>query len=240
MFNSSIARAGLSRRISDDPAKQVLFIDMIQRLQAFAKGGPVKTIVLMAFLFILSPAALLAAEPLTDADRAKLIAHLEKTSSAFLASVDGLTEAQWNYRAAEGRWTIAEVAEHIAASETMIRDMATAAMKEPASAEMLIDARKDDVILTSIPDREKKFKAPEALQPTNRFQSPGAAVQAFKTDRAESLALARSGGDLRAYATKGPIGNLDAYGYLLFVSAHSERHTKQIDEVKADAGFPRE
>lgn len=204
------------------------------------KGGPVKSIVLIALLFILSPASSFsAAEPLTDADRAKLAAHLEKTSTAFLASVDGLTDAQWNYRAAEGRWTIAEVAEHIAAAETMIRDMATAAMKEPATAEMLAGARKDEAVLTTIPNREKKFKAPEPLQPTNRFQSPAAAVQEFRTERAETLALAKSDADLRAYAANGPMGNLDAYGYLLFVSAHSERHTKQIEEVKADAGFPK-
>ena len=31
---------------------------------------------------------------------------------------------------------------------------------------------------------------------------------------------------------------LDAYQWLLFISAHSERHTKQILEVKADPNFP--
>ena len=198
-----------------------------------------RSLSLLALLFILAPANLLAAEALTDADRAKLVAHLEKTSAAFMASVDGLTDAQWNYRAAEGRWTIAEVAEHIAASEKMIRDMTTAAMKEPTPAEMLADARKDEAILAAIPNREKKFKAPEPLQPTNRFQSPAATVESFKSERAETLALARTGGDFRAYAGKSPMGNLDAYGLLLLLSAHSERHTKQIEEVKADAGYPK-
>ena len=32
---------------------------------------------------------------------------------------------------------------------------------------------------------------------------------------------------------------LDAYEWLLFVSAHSERHTKQILEVEADPNFPK-
>jgi hypothetical protein len=31
----------------------------------------------------------------------------------------------------------------------------------------------------------------------------------------------------------------DAYQWLLFLSAHTERHTKQIEEVKATAGFPK-
>jgi hypothetical protein len=38
-----------------------------------------------------------------------------------------------------------------------------------------------------------------------------------------------------------PLGGpkLDAYEWVLFVSAHSQRHTKQIEEVKADPNFPK-
>ena len=32
---------------------------------------------------------------------------------------------------------------------------------------------------------------------------------------------------------------LDGYEWLLYIAAHSERHTKQIDEVKADPHFPK-
>ena len=180
-----------------------------------------------------------AAEPLTETDREKLLAHLDITKNAFLSSVSGLTDAQWNYRAGEGRWTIAEVAEHIAAGEKMIREATLAALKTPASAELLANARQDEMIVSQIPNREKKFQAPEPLIPTNRFRSPAAAVEAFVSERTESMRLARNGGDLRAYAAKGPVGNLDAYGWLLFTSAHSERHTKQIEEVKASSGYPR-
>jgi hypothetical protein len=31
---------------------------------------------------------------------------------------------------------------------------------------------------------------------------------------------------------------VDAYEWVLFVAAHSQRHTKQIDEIKADPNFP--
>jgi hypothetical protein len=180
------------------------------------------------------------AEALTSADRETLLAHLDKTSKAFLESVEGLSEAQWNYRAAEGRWTIAEVAEHITAAETLLRDMTQGAMKEVAPAEMLKDAQRDEMVLKMIPDRSKTFKAPEPLQPTNRFKTPAATIEAFERERAETVKLAKEGGDLRAFAAKGPMGNLDAYGYLLFLSAHTERHTKQIEEVKADPGFPKQ
>jgi hypothetical protein len=45
---------------------------------------------------------------------------------------------------------------------------------------------------------------------------------------------------LRDHVMDSPLGQpLDAYEWLLFISAHSERHTKQILEVKADPGFPK-
>jgi hypothetical protein len=33
--------------------------------------------------------------------------------------------------------------------------------------------------------------------------------------------------------------DLDAYEWVLLIAAHSERHTKQINEVKTDPNFPR-
>lgn len=190
-------------------------------------------------LLILVQGTAFAAEPLTETDREKLLAHLDISANAFLDSVKGLTDEQWNYRSGEGRWTIAEVAEHLAAAESLIRGGAEGAMKQPATPEMLVDARKDDGILARVTNRDEKFKAPEPLVPTNRYRSPQAAVEAFETERATTMKLARNGGDLRAYAAKGPAGNLDAYGWLLFTSAHTVRHTKQIDEVKATPGFPK-
>ena len=35
-----------------------------------------------------------------------------------------------------------------------------------------------------------------------------------------------------------PLGPMDAYEWLLFIAAHSERHTKQILEVEASPDFP--
>jgi hypothetical protein len=46
--------------------------------------------------------------------------------------------------------------------------------------------------------------------------------------------------DLRGHvADSGLLGKIDAYERILFVAAHSERHTKQLLEVKADPKFPK-
>lgn len=195
-----------------------------------------RLVALLAFLV----AASVSGQPLTDADREKLLEHLDITSANFQNSVNGLSDAQWNYRTAEGRWTIAEVAEHITASESLIREMAKGAMATPATPEMLKDARKDDVILARIPDRTTKAQAPEVLRPENRYKTPANTMETFLKERATSMKMARDGGDLRAYVAQNPVlGPVDLYGWMLFMSAHSERHTKQIEEVKADPGFPK-
>lgn len=173
-------------------------------------------------------------------DRSDLLAHLQRTDDALLRSVDGLSDAQWNYRSAEGRWTIAEIVEHIAAAEEITLKGALGVVQDAAAPEALKDSRKDDMIVQRIPDRSSRFQAPEFLQPTNRYGSAAGSFASYKKNRGELIALAKERSDLRTFAGAHPaIGNLDAHGWLLFQSAHAERHTKQIEEVKADPGFPK-
>jgi hypothetical protein len=47
--------------------------------------------------------------------------------------------------------------------------------------------------------------------------------------------------NLRDHAVDSPLNKkLDGYEWILFIAAHSERHTKQILEVKADPNFPKQ
>ena len=173
-------------------------------------------------------------------DRAALIAELQRTEARFLKSIEGLSEAQWTYKPAPERWSIAECAEHIAAAEPLVRNLIAEAMKNDLPAESAMNAHQDERVTKGLVDRSQKFKAPEPLIPTNRFGTPAAAVAAFKKERAETIALAGGDVDLRKRGSNHFIfGPLDAYGWFLFDSAHSERHTLQIEEVKTTAGYPK-
>lgn len=173
--------------------------------------------------------------PALSADDA-LVQQLERTQAKLLKAVEGLSEAQWNYKPAPDRWSVAECFEHITASEPFIRAMVVKALETPAKE----GSNKDDAILNGVVDRSKKFKAPEPLIPTKRFASQPEAVAAFQKERAETIKLAKSGADFRAQGSDHFLfGPLDAHGWTLFLSAHSERHTLQIEEVKASDGFPK-
>lgn len=173
-------------------------------------------------------------------DQDSIVKELQRTEALFLKSVEGLSEAQWNFKPAEDKWSVAQCAEHLAAAEPLLRGMIAEAMKKDLTEEMKATARQDEKIMKGLPDRSQKFKAPEPLIPTNRYGSPAEAVAAFKKERAETIKLASSGVDLRTHGDKNFLfGPLDAYGWFLFQSGHVERHTLQIEEVKSNPNFPK-
>src|SRR5260370_25583730 len=56
----------------------------------------------------------LFAEPLTQSERDKALSHFHATRKLLLDSVAGLSYAQWNFKPAPERWSIARCADHIA------------------------------------------------------------------------------------------------------------------------------
>jgi DinB superfamily len=74
-----------------------------------------------------------AAAPLSQQDRDTLIKDLENSRAVFLKAIaDVNTEAQWNYKPAPDRWSVAECAAHIVAAEQYFRDNIAATLKTPA------------------------------------------------------------------------------------------------------------
>lgn len=180
------------------------------------------------------------AQDLTPADKERAMQYLESTKKNIVEATKGLSAAQWNFKAAPDRWSVAETMEHIAAAEDLIRGMIIEkGMKGPAEAGRDIK-KTDDAVVAMIPDRSHKAQAPEPLKPTNRFGSPDGAVKHFLESRAQTEDFLNNTPDLRQHVSDSPLGmKLDAYEWVLFLTAHSERHLKQIQEVKADPNFPK-
>ncbi len=196
-------------------------------------------------LFALCVTALLSpvlhAQNLSPEERDKAVKYLEKTRAGVLEATRGLSEAQWNFKPATNRWSVAEVTEHIAAAEDFLMDMIREkVMKAPPRTNADEVMVLDELVLQKIPDRTSKVQAPEPLQPNNRFGSPKDSLKHFEESRAKTIEFLNHTKDLRQHAVDSPLGKqLDGYEWVLFIAAHSERHTKQIIEVKADPNFPK-
>ena len=167
---------------------------------------------------------------------------LHVSRKLFLDSVAGLSEAQLNFKPALEKWSIAEVAEHIVLSEPSIFQAAEGAIKSPAREKMADPGKIDEKILTVVPNRTIKAAAPEALRPHQQFKTTAAAIYFFKSERDQhNEVLERDPGrPARAFFQQSSLGDIDAFQWILFMSAPTERHVAQINEVKASAGFPQQ
>jgi hypothetical protein len=196
-----------------------------------------------AILLTVCTAVAVKAQDVSQADKDRALAYLESTKKGVVEATKGLSDPQWNFKAGPDRWSIAEVMEHLAAAEDMIRGMnqeqvmKSAAIPARDSAEL---QKIDAMVVAMVPDRSHKIQAPEPLKPTNRFGSPTDAEKHFLESRTTTEEYLKTATDLRAHAIDSPMGvKLDGYEWILLIAAHSERHTKQMLEVKADPNFPK-
>ena len=131
--------------------------------------------------------------------------------------------------------------EHIAAAEDLIRDglVKEKVMISPSGPAGRDVMKTDAAVLAMIPDRTRKAQAPDPLVPSNRYGSPDGSIKHFVESRATTEEYLRTTTGLRDHVMDGPVGKMDGYEFVLFIATHSERHLKQINEVKADPNFPK-
>ena len=201
----------------------------------------IKSIVLAAAMLLM---AVPAADTLNQDERDKGIAELEGSKKMFLDATKGLSPAQWNFKSAPDRWSIAECADHIALAEGFIfGNITEKIMKAPLAPEKREATKgKDEMIVKMLQDRSFKAKAPEPIDPAKKPMAPEESVKLFLDSRAKSEEFIKTTQeDLRDHIVDGPgpIGPLDAYEWMMFMSGHTRRHTLQILEVKADPNFPK-
>jgi len=92
---------------------------------------------------------------LTPEERESALKLFQTTHDNFIKSISGLSQKQWTIKPAPDRWSVAEVAEHIAVSETAIMGLIQQRLMQSLAAP---DKRaqvngKDELILQRMPDR---------------------------------------------------------------------------------------
>src|SRR6476620_11348206 len=108
---------------------------------------------LRVFVVILSLAASAWAQSLAQADRDRAVKYLEGTRQGVQDATAGLSEAQWNFKPAPDRWSVAEVTEHIAAAEDLLMQrLQGEVMKAPPRTGSDDVKTIDAFVLKAIPD----------------------------------------------------------------------------------------
>jgi DinB superfamily len=144
-----------------------------------------KRLVLSALaISVLAAAPAMAADggTLNDAERAFLIEQMEMSKKAFLASISGISEAQWTFKPAPNVWSVQECAEHIVLSETFLFDTTQQILKSPAVPRPAnSSAEFDQKLAIGVQDRSHKATAPAPIDPVGRAATltPADAVKQF-------------------------------------------------------------
>jgi hypothetical protein len=172
-------------------------------------------------------------------ERSELVRHLEASGRGFPEAVAGLSARQLNHRPSPESWTVLECAEHIAISEDNMFEEFQREYLPLAPKAGVKSPTPDGTVLEYGTDRSRqRMKAAAAYQPSGRWRSLDEMLQHFRRSRAKTLEYVRTtDDDLRGrYLEK---MKLDAWQWLLILSAHTARHTLQIREIVASPGFPR-
>lgn len=187
-----------------------------------------------------------SAQTLSQEERDRAVTELEGSKKAFLDATKGLSPAQWNFKPAPERWSVAECSEHIALAEGFIFSLVSEKMmKAPANPEKRGAAKgKDELILKILQDRSHKATAPEPIDPAKHgSMTLQESIKLFQESRTHTIEYVKTTQeDLRDHLFDHPvpaIGTLDGYQWILLISGHTRRHTAQILEVKADPNFPK-
>ena len=190
-----------------------------------------------AAVVIAMGARLLIGAPMTQRDRENLISHLQMTESWLVDETSGLSPAQLNFRMAPGKWTVAEVVEHLVIADPTYWQLFQDGMKQsPKHLEK--QATDADVLWYGI-NRIQHQKTEPRKDPKGQAIEIRPALDRFRKLHSMMLDYARTTkDDLRGHTVED--WGVDAYQCLLEISTHTQRHILQIREIKADPGFPKQ
>lgn len=176
-------------------------------------------------------------------EKNKVLNWLHESHQEFFASLDGVSDAQWKWKPAPGRWSVGETAEHIVLAEALLFARVRKAIASPVNPGWEEQTKgKTEFIERRMPSRQGQAQAPEPAIPREgltralikeRFEGQRAAIVKFASETQIALKEHTADHPFPAF------GVLNAYQWLIQIPLHTLRHGQQIAEVKATAGYPK-
>jgi uncharacterized damage-inducible protein DinB len=195
----------------------------------------------LAVAIVLASSFRSADSTISEAERKMVVDYMKDTKERLIKDVTGLTQEQLNFKPTPTSWSVAECLEHIAFSESALFGMLQGTLKEAANPSRRSEVKMtDDQVKGMISSRERKVKTQEMFEPKNQFGSAEGSLKEFIAKRDSNMEFTKTTQeDLRNHYAVMPFATFDSFQVLLFITGHSARHTLQIEEVMANANFPK-
>ncbi len=177
-------------------------------------------------------------------EKAFAIKYMESSMKDIFKSIKGLSAEQWNYKASESSWSVAGTCEHLFIAEQAIgQNVKNNIIKNESFRLTIPESEKitDKQVIEKISDRTpaNRVKTAPAFEPKGMFSSPKEFIAKYKEARKQNIEFLKNTEDeLKAYYFESPVGKISAYQWLLLLSAHAERHHRQMKEVISATNFP--
>ena len=161
---------------------------------------------------------------------------LEDSRADLARAVKGLPDEFCSRKPTDDGWSITEVVEHLAILEERILGMLQTKLPEQELTPNHSSTReKETELVEQVVSYKVKANAPDPVKPNGRYASCRQALDDFKEARQRTLDYTLSTPPyLRGRLLPHPLfGPLDGCQWLLALAAHTQRHVKQINGIKA-------
>lgn len=170
----------------------------------------------------------------SEADKEFVIKYLTATHQNIVNTVNELSDEAWNYIPEAGGWSVANALEHILVTEGAFTEMAqgTIAQAEATNTDL---SGSDGMLIGNLANRGTKVTTAPQFEPSGRWDSKADMLDALEESRNNLIEFISSNdANFRNYKASLPFGEVDIVQLLLVISAHSQRHTFQMQEVLSE------
>lgn len=185
-------------------------------------------------LFALSFFVVTAFAQTSEADKEFAIKYLNATHQNIVDVVSSLSEEAWNYTPQAGGWSAANCLEHILVTEATFTGLAmnTVSQSEASEADL---SGVDGMLIGMMANRGTKVTTAPQFEPSGRWNTKAEMLTALEESRTKLIDYINSSDvNLRNYKASLPFGEVDMVQLMLVISAHSQRHTFQMNEVLSE------
>ena len=174
-------------------------------------------------------------------ERQYAVKYLTETKVNLSDRTQNLTPRQLAFKPSAESWSVEECIKHLLISEEKIwKEWLEAAINQPPDSSARNNIQMSDIeIMAMMENREDKAKTGEPFEPKHRPEDFDFVFEELMQLRQVHIQFAiDTEADLRNHTIELPFGTLDAYQVMLFLAAHTKRHTKQIVEIMTHPRFP--
>jgi hypothetical protein len=175
----------------------------------------------------------------------EVLEQISNQRQGLLDASSGLSEAQLDYKPAEGEWSISDILHHMALTDEANAKLAANMLKQTAEKNLPADPTPEASVLGSLDEfmpkiTGAKVQAPERVAPRSHLPAAESIARLSASREKVVATFEHLGGyDLTELTYPHPLlGDLNGYQWLIIAGKHESRHTAQIARIKADPGFP--